>query len=384
MLAVAAFASSIAIRIADPLLPQIAADLSVTAGTASIVITAFTVAYGASQILYGPLGDRWGKYHLAAAICFLSALGMLACGVSRTLTELTIARAFAGVAVAATIPLCFAWIGDVIAYERRQVVLGRFISSQILGLILGQAAGAALGDWLGWRMVFMLLAVVFTLAGVVLTAELATSAATRASSLRRPAGFAETIRQIRTMLARSWVWVMLAIIAVEGGLMFGALSFVGNDLHARLGASYATVGAAMAAFGIGGLSYTLNVAWFVRTFGERGLAIGGGSVLALAWSGLALAPSITFAVPAIAALGLGFYMIHNTVQTNGTQMAPEARGTALALFATVFFAGQSTGVSLAATVVDTHGAVPVFAVVAVLFPVLGLVFAHALRWWRPG
>ena len=37
--------------------------------------------------------------------------------------------------------------------------------------------------------------------------------------------------------------------------------------------------------------------------------------------------------PAIALIGLGFYMLHNTLQTNATQMAPEARGLAVSLFA---------------------------------------------------
>ena len=39
-------------------------------------------------------------------------------------------------------------------------------------------------------------------------------------------------------------------------------------------------------------------------------------------------------------------MMHNTLQTHATQMAPERRGAAVAAFASCFFLGQSVGVGL--------------------------------------
>ena len=59
-----------------------------------------------------------------------------------------------------------AFVGDVMPYERRQQVLGRFLSGQILGQLFGQAAGGVLGDWFGWRNVFFLLAGLLALAAV--------------------------------------------------------------------------------------------------------------------------------------------------------------------------------------------------------------------------
>ena len=51
-----------------------------------------------------------------------------------------------------------AYVGDVMPYERRQQVLGRYLSGQIFGQLFGQAAGGVLGDLFGWRNVFFLLA----------------------------------------------------------------------------------------------------------------------------------------------------------------------------------------------------------------------------------
>jgi MFS transporter, YNFM family, putative membrane transport protein len=72
-------------------------------------------------------------------------------------------------------------------------------------------------------------------------------------------------------------------------------------------------------------------------------------------------------------------MLHNTLQTHGTQMAPEARGSAVALFSLCLFGGQAIGVPVAAPIVDRYGAVPIFCFAAVFLPLLAWTFAWALR-----
>src|SRR5689334_21188678 len=74
LLSAAAFASAATMRVADPLLPQVAAEFGTTAGAASVVATGFSVSYGLFQVLYGPLGDRFGKYRVIALATLLSAL----------------------------------------------------------------------------------------------------------------------------------------------------------------------------------------------------------------------------------------------------------------------------------------------------------------------
>ena len=77
--------------------------------------------------------------------------------------------------------------------------------------------------------------------------------------------------------------------------------------------------------------------------------------------------------------GVSFYMFHNTLQTHGTQMAPEARGAAMALFALCLFVGQAIGVPVAAPIVDRWGAPPVFWAAAIVLPLLAFWFVSALR-----
>jgi predicted MFS family arabinose efflux permease len=110
--------------------------------------------------------------------------------------------------------------------------------------------------------------------------------------------------------------------------------------------------------------YALAAAPLVARLRERGLVVAGAVALLAGYVALAFAPAAWMAIPSSLAIGLGFYMIHNTLQVNATQMAPEARGTGMALFATCFFTGQSLGVAAVAVAVDTVGARPAFLVAA--------------------
>jgi MFS transporter, YNFM family, putative membrane transport protein len=72
-------------------------------------------------------------------------------------------------------------------------------------------------------------------------------------------------------------------------------------------------------------------------------------------------------------------MLHNTLQTNATQTTPEARGTAVAIFSSALYLGQTLGVAINGLIFDRFTAVPVFIIAAVGLLALGLWFARALK-----
>lgn len=120
------------------------------------------------------------------------------------------------------------------------------------------------------------------------------------------------------------------------------------------------VGITVACFGVGGLIYAGLVKLLVQRLGQIGLAIGGGFILAAAFAGLAMVTAWWLAPIATVAIGLGFYMLHNTLQTNATLMTPQARGTAVGLFSSALYIGQTAGVAAGALIYDRFGAVPLF------------------------
>jgi predicted MFS family arabinose efflux permease len=379
ILSLGAFASAAGVRAGDPLIALIASQYQVSAGQAAAALTtSFVVSYGLLQIAWGPLGDRMGRIRLAWITAAMSALGMLACALAPSLVALGVARFVSGATVGALIPLSMAWLGDVVAYERRQATIARFLIGNILGASLGAAAAGALGEHVGWRSVFALLAVLYLAVAVLLALELR-----RNPLARRPKGapprVGQAFRAMAGLVRRPWVRVILATVFVEGALFFGPLAFAAYDLQHRFGVGTAASGALVAAFGFGGLFYAIFANRVVPRLGERGLAAAGGIALGAAYLGMFLAPAAGWAVPALLAAGAGFYMLHNTLQVNATQMAPEARGGAVALFAFCLFTGQSAGVWVSARVVDAWGVRPLYAVCAVGLLLLALSFRRRLR-----
>jgi YNFM family putative membrane transporter len=376
LLSVAAFASAANMRVIDPLLVQLAASFDVSVGAASLAATAFLFANGVFVLVHGPFGDRYGKMPVVAIACITAALCCVLSALAGSLGWLTLARFLTGVTGSAIIPLSIAWLGDNVSYERRQATLARFLTGQTLGLMTGAALGGAIGDWLGWRSVFWVLAAIYIAAGGALFAVMRAR-----PDLARASGHSQgsMIGQMLRVLRRRWVITVVLVVALEGGTFWGAFTFVGADLHQRFDMGFAAIGLAVAAFGAGGFAYVLVAPLLVRLLGERGLCLWGGLGLGVAFAAMALAPSAEVEFAAIALSGVSFYMLHNTLQVHGTQMAPEARGAAMALFALCLFVGQAIGVPIAAPIVDRWGAPPVFWAAAVVLPLLALWFAMALR-----
>jgi len=378
LLALAGFASQSMVRSADSLLPQIATDLGVTIGAASIVVSAYSLMHGTMQLIIGPLGDRFGKYPTIAVMCALSAATVAACGFAHSLTSLTLARISAGATASWIIPLGMAYIGDVVPYERRQAVLGRYLTGQISGQLFGQAAGGIIGDWLGWRAAFFIHASIFAIAAMALFRELSANPATRPAS--KPGETRGSFSgDYRMVLADPFARFVLAVAFLEFAFMFGGFAYVGADLHLRFGLSFTLVGLMVGFFGLGGLIYAGTVKQLVRRLGQSGLALNGGLILCAAYLLLSFAPAWWLAPAAVTLIGLGFYMLHNTLQTVATQMTPQARGTAVGLFSAALYLGQTAGVAIFAIVVDRFGAPRVFLIVALLMPVLAFWIARRLK-----
>jgi MFS transporter, YNFM family, putative membrane transport protein len=378
LLAAAGFASQAQVRVTDSLLPQIAADFSTTVGIAAIVVTTYVVTHGLIQFVAGPVADRFGKYRLVAIASTLAALFVALCGMSASLTQLALARLATGAVAGWVIPISMAYIGDVTPFERRQPVLARYASGYILGQLFGQAAGGVLGDWFGWRNVFFVLAGMFALAAAGLLFELAADPRTRAPA--DPFAPARSVAaDYKAVLSNPFARMILVVAFIEAALAWGAFAYIGADLHARFGLSFTLIGISVAFFGVGGLIYAGSVRRLFVWLGPIRLTIAGGFVLAAAYVALAVANVWEVAPIATTAIGLGFYMFHNTLQTNATQMTPEARGTAVAIFSAALYIGQTAGVAVGAVVIDRLGAVPLFAGAALGLPLLALWFAHTLR-----
>jgi predicted MFS family arabinose efflux permease len=379
-LALTALGSGLSLRVNDALLPHLAQEFGVSLGSASQVISLFAIAYGFAQLFFGPVGDRFGKYRVvgwAAAACSLAAL---ACAVAPGFNALRAARMLAGATAAAIIPLSMAWIGDVIPYERRQPVLARFLIGQILGLSAGVWIGGFAADHGSWRGPYIAIAALFAATTVaLLLLERRLPAHARAVRAGNSQGIGGTAREFASVLARPWARSLLMLVFLEGMCLYGPFAFVASHLHHAFGLSLSAAGAVVMLFGLGGFVFALLSGLLVARLGEIGLARWGGVGMGAALFAIAFAPAWGWAVGGCLVLGLGFYMMHNTLQVHATQMAPDRRGAAVSAFAGCFFLGQSAGVSLGGLAVGWFGIVPFLAAGAAGLIAVAATFSALLR-----
>jgi MFS transporter, YNFM family, putative membrane transport protein len=378
LLSVAAFASAASLRATDPLLPLIAAEFATSAAAASGTITAFVLSYGLLQVVYGPLGDRFGRVRTITAASFVSAFSSAACAFAPSLEALVAARLVSGATIGALIPLALAWIGDSFPYEGRQAVLARFLVGQMLGLAFGTALAGWMGEIFGWRSIFMVFAALFVLIAAALAMELLRNPIAARRGAPRP--FFEGMIRLPRLLAERPVRRLLATVFAEGLLVSGAFAFVAVYLQQHHGVGPGLAGTLVAAYAGGGLLYAAVARRAVARLGERGLVGVGGAALALGFAGLTVSPSMASSTLCIAVVGVGYYMMHTTLQTHATQVSPNERGSAVALFAAALFLGGASGVWLAAQAIDAFGVAPVLAAAAIGLAALSL----AVRLSLPG
>lgn len=378
VLSIAGCGSGLSQRVLDPLLPRLGADFGQPLAAVSWVITGFSLGYAFSQLFFGPLGDRYGKLRVITWGCGAGSVASALCALAPGLHSLVAARVFAGATNAALIPLAMAFIGDAVPYERRQSVLARFSVGQIGGVALGQLLGGLSADYFGRRAPFVLLAVIFAVSAVMLQRLRHGLDQAAPPSAQRPTA-ADLLREFRHVLRAPWARRVVITVFLEGALVLGAFAFFATHLHLALDISFTLAGSAAMLFGLGGLAFAMSARRLLARFGEPGLIRGGALLLLTMMSLVALAPGVIVVTLACFAMGIGFYMLHSTLQTHATQMDPARRGAAVATFALCYFLGQAAGVSALGWAATHYGTTAVIAAAAVGVTAVALDFARARK-----
>lgn len=371
LIALAAFGSLAAMRICDTMLIALGLEFNVTTGAASQVVSSYAIAYGVMQLFYGPLGDRIGKVRVIALATFACALASIMTALAGSFELLVLSRALMGAAAAGIVPLSIAWVGDTVSYERRQETLASLMGATLSGMMAGQWFGGYAAQTLGWRTAFYVLAAIFLLAAAVLHFNTSAERQAHAASTAARLSLLAYLRNSARLFKRPRVRWVLGVSTLEGALAYGTLAFMPSRLVEHFGYSPAGAGSIMLLFGLGGLLYSQLAKRWLALLGEQGLALTGGTLFACCLMLLAWSQQPWLGALGCFMAGLGLYMMHNTMQTQATQMAPESRGSAVTLFACVLFMGQSLGILAIAASFDRGLVAPTFGVAGVAVLALG-------------
>jgi predicted MFS family arabinose efflux permease len=359
----AVFMVSAEARVISPLLPAIAHDFQTSVARTGLLITAYTIPYGLCQIIYGPLADRFSRQRVMGTALSLFAIGTFVSSFAPSLLTLDLMRFGTGAAAAGVIPVALAYVGDAVPYAERQAALGRVVSIASLGGVLSAALGGVIATVLGWRAIFLVYGLIaLVVAGVLLRMPLSSSRPPR-SPVR---GLFSPYRAIFE-LAGVRAPALYALVFLEGLTATSTLGYLGALLFERDHFSYAMIGGLLTLHGIASLLTGRIVGRLVLRLSERGMLLGGGTLLTSAYLLINLQPTLLFFPLAMLLSGCGFVIAHSTLQTRATELVPTMRGTAVALFAFALFLGGGLGTYLVGLVIDAFGfAMALYATAATL------------------
>ena len=357
LLSAAGFVAIGTFRLSDPLLPAIAEDFATSIGSVALTVTAFTLGYALFQLLHGPLGDRVGKLRVITVMLAITSATTIACGWANSVAALAVLRFAGGMTAGAVAPLSIAHIGDTVPYDSRMAMIARFLMAALVGQMVAGSLAGVFAEHFGWRPAF----IAFGACGLVVAAGLWPSAL-RAP---QPTGTAHHGTTHFTLIREQHTRIIWSAAFMQGFFTTGTLPYAGAYLRLHFGLDYATIGLVLACFGIGGIVYSANVKRLLRMLGERRMIILGGALVAVSYATLAASPTWKLFMPALALVGLGFFCIQGILQVRATEIAPEARGTALSGFVFTLFLGQGAGVYAMSYIVDGPGYAPAFMTAAV-------------------
>jgi MFS transporter, DHA1 family, inner membrane transport protein len=374
ILGLSCFASNISVRAVAPMLPIVAGGFAVPLHEAAWLATAYGVSYALAQPILGPLADAFGKSVVIKFCLALLALSFAGCALAPSFAVLLVARGVSGAVAGGIVPAAFALVGDRVRYADRQIAISRLVIAVIAGQMGGAVLSGAIAEWVGWRAVFVAICLLTALAAVAGVLRLSGR-----NERRRRFSIAGAARDYRFLLTDRHALLVCGTVLCEGLFMFGVFPFIAPTLLARGEGGTFAAGLCIGAYALGGLVYGLSARAVIDRLGPWRMMTLGGIVVGLCY--MAATEPVPWLVLAglFMIAGFGFYLIHNTTQTLSTELAPDARGAAVALFASFYFIGQGLGPVMSGQISARFGYAAMFGASALLIALLGVVASRLLR-----
>lgn len=375
IIAMSTFAASLSARAVEPVLPQIGNDLSVSIAIAAGLSAANALTFALVQPFLGALADLFGKARLVTVCLVVLAIANVAGAFANSFTMLFVTRIIAGVGAGGVFPIAMGLTSDLVPTHQRQIAMGRVLGGAMIGNLLGATFSGIIGDFVGWRGVLMLLG------GLVMIASFAVAygfhGALSGSAQKVP--FATLIQGYKTIFRNPNAKVCFIAVFVEGFCILGIFPFVAAFL-ADLGEPRLSIaGLIIGGFAVGGLGYTVTVSRLLPLLKVNGMMIGGGLLAGLQLTFLAVGAPWPWQLISFLLMGWGFYSIHGSLQIFSSDLAPEARASALAIHAFCFFMGQASGPIAYGFGIAHIGKTPTLLISGAIVMAMGFVCAKMLR-----
>ncbi|HUM17235.1 MAG TPA: multidrug effflux MFS transporter [Candidatus Nitrosotalea sp.] len=304
-----------------PSLPAIAGAFDSRPATVQLTVTLFLMAFAASQLVYGPLSDRFGRRWVLIGGLALYSVAGLACALAPTIGILIGARVLQALGGGAGPVVARAVVRDLHERERAARVFSYMAMVQSLNPMLAPVVGGYVHESFGWRAVFYVLAAAGALFVALMAAGVRETNVRRDHTALQPGAMGRNLAVLLTDRA------YLAYVLVNALMFGGQFAFISGSSFVLIGALGVSPSIFGLCFGAVALGLTTGTVLSGR-FGARlgldrtilcGTTIGAAAGLglaALAWTGILtvaaiIAPMYVFAV------GLGLTLPNGTAGAVG-------------------------------------------------------------------
>jgi DHA1 family bicyclomycin/chloramphenicol resistance-like MFS transporter len=146
--------ASISTDIYLPALPTIAASLHAKAGAAELTVSGYLAGFSLTQLLWGPIGDRYGRRSPIAIGLVLFVIGSAGCALSGSVGAMIGWRLVQALGACAGVVLARAMVRDLYAGHRAAQVLSTLMTVMAIAPLLGPLLGGQILVLAGWRAIF--------------------------------------------------------------------------------------------------------------------------------------------------------------------------------------------------------------------------------------
>ena len=263
------------------LLPYFAKDLGVDAPTAGHAISAYALGVVVGAPIIAVAAARLPRRVILTLLMAVFAVGNLLSALAPSFGWMIAFRFFSGLPHGAYFGVAALVAASVSPAEKRARSVAMVMIGLTIATILGVPMANLVGQWIGWRWGFVIVAVLASL----------TALSVWLLAPRAPADSkASPLREL-SALAKGRVWLTLAIGAIGFGGLFCVYTYLADTLLAVTHASPAVLPMVLAVFGAGMTVGTLVCAWVA----DRALMPAIGAILL--WSAGALALCAACSVP---------------------------------------------------------------------------------------
>jgi MFS transporter, DHA1 family, multidrug resistance protein len=147
----------LALNIFMPSMPGLQGEFGITYGVAQMTLTLYLIGMALSQLVYGPLSDRFGRRPMLLGGMLLFVIASLLAAVAPTIELLIAARLVQAVGGAAGIVLARAMVRDVYDRDKSASVISYITMAFVLAPMVAPVLGGFLDNFAGWRASFWLL-----------------------------------------------------------------------------------------------------------------------------------------------------------------------------------------------------------------------------------